>query len=168
MGVGFLPLRKWKINRWLAYAIFFCILAWSRVDVVTNPMSDLYDNFVRDFALAVGCFVLFTALGQQQDAKLQGEMKGARLHEKLAGFSYTLYLAHVPLLIFTVAFMHDTFGIPFYQQPAIGGFVYGAFLFMLVYLYSYLFSRMTEAHTDKFRHWLRHRRQSLVAARAGR
>lgn len=34
-----------------------------------------------------------------------------RLHNRLAGFSYTLYLVHFPALIFLGAFVHDIFGV---------------------------------------------------------
>jgi peptidoglycan/LPS O-acetylase OafA/YrhL len=165
MSIGISPLRHVRINAWFAYAVFFGILAWSRVDHATTTAHGMHVTFFRDFAVAVGCFVLFTALMQRSSEILRpGWM--ARLHRMLAEFSYTTYLVHFPFMVFAVACINSLFGMPFDQQPTAGGFLYFIALLLLIYLYSYLFSRLTEAHTHRLRNWLRLQTAKIMAPAA--
>jgi peptidoglycan/LPS O-acetylase OafA/YrhL len=162
-GVGYLPLRGLKINRWFAYGLLIGTVLWARMDGVMTPNSGILDNFIRDGALAAACLILFTALAQCGD-------KPARPHlltTRLAGFSYTLYLVHVPFLVFTAAALNDLFGIRFHRQPAPGSFAYFGLMIALLYGYAYVFSKLTEAHTDRLRHWLGRARGVHAAARPG-
>jgi peptidoglycan/LPS O-acetylase OafA/YrhL len=157
-AIGFSPLRRVKINPLLAYAVFFAVLAWSRFDHTFTHIHGLHINFLRDFALAAACFLLFTALSQRQSQP--PTVEAGKFHSALAEFSYTTYLVHLPFLVFTVAVLNHLFKVPFYQQPTLAGFVYFLLLLGWVYLYSYSFSRLTESRTDRLRSWLNMRYKS--------
>jgi peptidoglycan/LPS O-acetylase OafA/YrhL len=71
----------------------------------------------------------------------------AKLAKFLSSFSYTLYLAHLPLLVFLRAF----FGSIPRWQPDFTHALYGAILTVLVLSYSVCLSRLTEFRTDRVR-----------------
>ncbi len=79
----------------------------------------------------------------------------ARLSRLIASFSYTLYLVHLPLLILIRAFLAR---VPRWQ-PDTTHVLYGTSLALLVLLYSFCLSRITEARTDNVRNIFIHARQ---------
>ncbi|MBL8487353.1 MAG: acyltransferase [Rhodocyclaceae bacterium] len=81
---------------------------------------------------------------------------GFRLpHAALAGFSYSLYVLHTPLLAFAMAALQTWFGIPRLLQPqGINVLVYLGIL-GFVYLAAFLFAQLTERHTSALRDRLR-------------
>jgi peptidoglycan/LPS O-acetylase OafA/YrhL len=148
-AVAFSPLRRVKIHPLFAYAVFFAVLVWSRFDHTFTTAQGLYINYLRDLALAGACFLLFTALSRRESRPPAAKVEN--LHRELAEFSYTTYLVHLPFLVFAVAVLNHVFRIPFYQQPTLAGVAYFLLLIGAIYLYSYVFSRLTESHTDRLR-----------------
>jgi len=146
-AIGFSPLRRLRIPPLLAYAIFFSILIWSRFDHTYAHSHTLLTNFRRDFAVAIGCFLLFTALRRSESLKAKGE----KFHRFFAEFSYTIYLVHLPFIAFMAAAMQQVFEIRFYQQPTLFGCLYFVSLLTATYLYSYGFSLLTERYTPRLR-----------------
>lgn len=102
-------------------------------------------------ALAFAC--LLYAVLHQTSRSTSG------LYSGIAGFisriSYTLYLVHVPLLVFVCA-MVDRPWRPWPKTP--NHFAYAALIDALVVLAAYVFYRIFEANTDKVRMLLLHRR----------
>ncbi len=77
---------------------------------------------------------------------------GALIHKRLAGFAFSLYCTHPPLLNAYAAVMMASFGLGWHMVPSrmsqwavvLGGIVTAV-------LFSYLFSLATEARTDQVR-----------------
>jgi peptidoglycan/LPS O-acetylase OafA/YrhL len=111
-----------------------------------------------DFAIAV-CFSLWIYIliqSPRQDVS-QTYAKGAKT---LAGFSYTLYLTHFPLLLLLRGLL-DPRGV---WQPDLVHMIYAAALAMLVLSYAYLVAEATEARTGVVRRRLT---QPWAARRTG-
>ena len=105
-------------------------------------------GFAADLAVAVACALLVALL---QAAPGQPSPRLARLAPKLAGFSYTLYLAHLPPLVFGAAAIVAAGGARW--QPDAVSLAAAAAIAMAVFAYAYGLSRLTEAKTA----WLRAR-----------
>ncbi len=145
-AIGFSPLRRLPIPPLLAYAVFGAALLWSRFDHTYTAAPSMFVNFRRDAIVAASCFLLFTALNRRSTDGAE-----RKFHHHMAQFSYTLYLVHVPFLVFAAALLNTLFGLPLYQQPSTAGALYFGCLLVAAYAYSYGFSRLTERHTSRLR-----------------
>lgn len=151
LAVLFSPLRKMRCNRPLAYGVLLLAILWSRINHGNGqPIFGLERGFVCDLAVAGACLFLFTALNQCT-VHFQ---PWKNLHRKLADFSYTTYLVHLPFMFLTISMLNRFFNMPVLQQPSAAGMACFLFVGLLVYLYSYGFSRMTERHTGALRNYL--------------
>ena len=133
--------------------VFLLILVGSRLSHSINNLEhheSLYIEFGRDLLVGFGCFLLVAAFSMNSSLKLPG----AKIHKKLADFSYTIYLIHFPLLIFLVASAHDLVRIRFFKQPDINGGVLFCILLITIYVFGYMFSILTEARTSEVRKFL--------------
>jgi peptidoglycan/LPS O-acetylase OafA/YrhL len=134
--------------------IFIASLAWCR----THPISS---DVVTDYIVAL-CFSLwlFTLLlGSRQDAS-PAYTSGAK---RLAGFSYTLYLTHFPLLLLLRGLLDPQEN----WQPDPRHLLYAAGLGLLTLGYAFGIAELTEAHTAQVRKWiLRPRTRSAAQARS--
>jgi peptidoglycan/LPS O-acetylase OafA/YrhL len=148
---------KFHVPRLFGYAFFIGALAWSRYSSVVTVNSTMVDVLLRDVIVAAGCFALFLSLTRPVNQPLSGAYEGGKVHAPLAAFSYTLYLVHVPFLLFGVALLNVVFGVPFAAQPTLAGMLYFALLLFAIYAYAYAFSCFTEKHTDRFRRYLSRR-----------
>jgi peptidoglycan/LPS O-acetylase OafA/YrhL len=108
----------------------------------------LLSSFAGDIAVGSACAALVWAL---QSAGPITRPSLARLAPKLAGFSYTLYLAHLPPLVFGTAAVVAAGGARW--QPDAIGLAAGLVIASAVLAYSYALSRITEAKTA----WVRAR-----------
>jgi len=70
-----------------------------------------------------------------------------RIASKMAGFSYTLYLVHLPFLIFLRAWLLPSSR----WQPNSLHLCLAAIVLFAVFLYAFFLSRITEAKTDNLR-----------------
>lgn len=107
-------------------------------------------QLVADLAVGASFAAVLCSAGRPGPAPVT-----ATLASRLAGFSYSLYLVHVPLLFFLAAFSLQRFSTPERLQPG-----FDSLLIYLVGLASsiglaYGVSRVTEARTEEVRAWLR-------------
>ena len=80
----------------------------------------------------------------------------AAAHQMLAGFSFSLYCTHIPVLVLYSTVLMACTGLG-WQMQALGPapwLVLGGALMCCIGL-AYGFSRLTERHTDAARRWLR-------------
>jgi peptidoglycan/LPS O-acetylase OafA/YrhL len=144
----------WKPKPALAWGLFVVALAASRLlhnqhnMVSREPM--LYE-YLRDFGVGLTFALVLASLAKSTDAV---SARVAAWSERLAGFSYTLYLTHFPMLVFVAAGLHDLAGIAYLKQPGVGPIVECTLLVALLYAYARVFAAYTEARTGKVRAWL--------------
>jgi peptidoglycan/LPS O-acetylase OafA/YrhL len=78
---------------------------------------------------------------------------GRKLAKTFAGFSYTLYVVHFPLLLFIRARWQQSFR----WQPDMLHLAYGSCIIACVMLYAFGIARITESNTASVRGWIRNR-----------
>ena len=150
-GVAFtIPLRKQAkpqlLLAGLSTALFVYTLAASQF--LNNHVSQ--EAFVVAAATSLFLFGLVRWWPREVPRCLTGLKTPAGI---LAGFSYTLYLTHYPLLVFLAAWFIRRER----WQPDMGSMVRGVTLFGATMLYAYGVSKFTEAHTPTVRRWLSRR-----------
>ncbi|HTC63529.1 MAG TPA: acyltransferase [Candidatus Saccharimonadales bacterium] len=121
--------------------IFLGALAWLRTHRLS---SDLWSDYIIAFCFALWLYALL--LGSRDDVS-RAYAYGAR---KLAGFSYTLYLVHLPALILLRALL-DPRGD---WQPDFLHLAYALGIGLLIMTYSYWVAEFTEGNTATVRRWL--------------
>ena len=75
----------------------------------------------------------------------------SRLHARLAGFSFTLYATHMPVLILLAALAHDKLGVPFGQALGVPGLLTVMLLVATIVAFAWAFASITECKTAKVR-----------------
>lgn len=121
--------------------IFFGTLAWTRTHRLS---SNLASDYIIAFTFALWLYALL--LGSRDDAS-PGYVYGAR---KLAGFSYTLYLLHLPALILLRGIL-DPQGD---WQPDVLHLAYALGIGLFIMSYSYCVAEFTEGNTATVRRFL--------------
>ncbi|MDJ0391471.1 acyltransferase family protein [Roseomonas sp. E05] len=81
-----------------------------------------------------------------------GALPFAEWHALFAGFSYSLYLVHAPILHSVLTFLQGRADPELRLLPAgLAPLLWGVSLFVLLAVCGYVFSCFTEAHTDRLR-----------------
>ncbi|TAK77360.1 MAG: acyltransferase [Aquabacterium sp.] len=115
---------------------------------------------------AAFCWLVLTAWRAPVAAQ-SAPPRWAALNLRLAAFSYSLYLTHVPVMDFAVGVLQRLGGRTLVHQPQ-GWVQFGWFLALLaiVYAVAWLFGQLTEERTAQLRSWLERRtaRASGLAA----
>jgi beta-glucanase (GH16 family)/peptidoglycan/LPS O-acetylase OafA/YrhL len=146
MGVGLRfcprPLMRSNLLAW----IFVCIAA------ACYPLSIPHLKFIGMMLVALTfANVLLTAM---YDTAAVSRFS-TRIHALLAGFSYSLYLTHAPVLHFLNAFAHGQADPRLMIQPGLASLAITLGLFILLFAFAWIFSLVTEAQTDRVRFILR-------------
>ncbi len=135
-------------------AAFGMVLVGVRIARSTHlfngDVDPLMPHFWLDLFVTAGCCVLLLSLRRIRSFRFGNH----GFHRRMAGFSYTTYLVHFPLMVLTTAFLHDDFGTRFGQQPALLSGAYLLAMIIFLYLYSYVFAQWTEGKTTQVRHLL--------------
>jgi hypothetical protein len=127
-------------------AVLVLALANSRFG--TGPM------YLRELFIGAACALLICAV--KNGAGFPARFAGA--HQRLSGFSYSLYVVHFPVLTLCTAIIYAFLGLPTQSGGLLRNF--GIFLFISTTCagVSYAMSRVTEAKTPQIRrallHWL--------------
>lgn len=144
VAVSLLPHWRWLAPRWAS------VLAAIPLAVVLllYGAGRIPRDHSAEYAVAFAFAPLLWALLHRDEPGGTGWY--ARLASVLAGCSFTLYLTHVPVLVFLRACW--TFDQPWPRDAAhwaaVGAVCVGCIA------YAYLLSRLTEARTDDARRWL--------------
>lgn len=133
--------RSAKFACWLAGAALVTML-------IAIGLHWLHHGRLRDGLLGFVFAALVYCLLHRAETDLGGLY--ARLAKGLAGFSYTLYLVHFPVLAFGWAVW--TYQAPWPVDAPHLGYTLG--ILVAVLMYAYAISRLTEAQTDHVRRWL--------------
>lgn len=137
---------------WVSVPLFIASLVMSRIsthNISVNGEPNFSTSFTNDMGVGLGYSILLISL---RDCSGRFLLSFSKLHQKMADFSYSLYLVHFPMLIFIVATMHDTLGLAFLGQPDLPANILYCFAILAgLYAYGYLFFLCTEKHTGKIR-----------------
>ncbi|CAG7632408.1 acyltransferase family protein [Paenibacillus allorhizosphaerae] len=114
--------------------------------------ADLVQRFVPQLAVSI-CFasLIYVILHSCNEPK-SVNTKVFNVHTFLAGFSYTLYLTHYPVINFLRVSIGD--GRWGTWQPDLWHVCLGVLLAMAIIVYAWIVSTFTEAHTSTVRAWL--------------
>jgi peptidoglycan/LPS O-acetylase OafA/YrhL len=118
--------------------IFIGALAWSRTHRLS---SDLRTDYVVGFCFALWLYSLL--LGSREDVS-NAYAHGAR---KLSGFSYTLYLLHLPALLLLRGLLNPLGN----WKPDALHLTYGLGIALFILIYAYLVAEVTEGRTARVR-----------------
>jgi peptidoglycan/LPS O-acetylase OafA/YrhL len=129
-------------------AVFAIALVLSRISHSVDSAGSP-ESIVRDFGLGIG--YVFALAGV---SRMSGNIPFPKLHQWLANFSYSTYLFHFPMLIFSVAFGYQVFGFGFRLQPDSLGLLYLCGVTVVIYCYCYFWFLVAERHTNTVRSYL--------------
>jgi peptidoglycan/LPS O-acetylase OafA/YrhL len=160
LGVGVAVAKKplFSMPLWLSAAIFLAATVGFRLLVrhaqhLADPNVFLVDRlFLVDLGVSLTFANMLVAM------KAAGGLRappGARLHKRLAGFSYSLYAVHEPIVNCVNALAMLLLGVSTRTAPQdLGSWSIILAAMALAIGGSYLFSLGTEAHTDRARRWI--------------
>ena len=150
-GVALWLLPRWAPSRLrllqLSAAALFALTLLVSHSVLSGLAVVTRDYFT---AVTFALLVYTVLMDQRRTAGARFEW-GARL---VSSQSYTLYVVHLPLLVFCRAWLGDAAS---QWRPTPVSLMYAAGLTMAALGYAYGISRLTEAHTDACRRWLERR-----------
>ncbi len=141
MGVllTFIPIQKtapWL--RWMAAILYFAL-------VLIISRGVIPDRFHPDYCLAFATVaMLWTLLGAEQPAGNQWYVAPSRV---MAGFAYTLYLVHAPLMVILTGLHHNEVR----WTPDLPHIAEGMGIFVFVVGVSYVVALFTEFRTTQIR-----------------
>jgi peptidoglycan/LPS O-acetylase OafA/YrhL len=148
-GVCLLPQIRWlkgkhsPLTTGIALALFGGVMAATHVGAVKRLLFN--SELLVDYVLGISFALLLYFLLHNQAAGGRGRY--ATVSKTLASFSYTLYVVHMPVLVFLRAsLLPDA---PWSPDPLHVGF--GVVIALGCIAYAYAISRVTEAKTDLVR-----------------
>jgi peptidoglycan/LPS O-acetylase OafA/YrhL len=144
-AIGLLPyFRVISSQKMLDFASFISIFVLA-ICLTAIKLEVIKSVILEDFLLGITSTVfIYITLNNRRE--LQPNLY-TNFSQKLASFSYTLYLVHLPVLVFIqAALIHQQ-----RWQPNIIYLLLGYFIFVIILLYAYVISRLTEAKTDEIR-----------------
>jgi peptidoglycan/LPS O-acetylase OafA/YrhL len=117
---------------------------------IDNEFMSLLFRMVRDYSLAISFSLLIISL-QNREVSL---IRYLGFHKQMADFSYTIYLMHVPLLVFITAVLSSKYAVQFFVQPSYQIVVIAASIIIGIYILLYAFSLVTERFTPSVKIYL--------------
>lgn len=81
-------------------------------------------------------------------------LPGGALHERLAGFSYSLYLTHYPVAVLLLAMLQSWWGVGLAMAPGWPALLVVLAVSALALAAGYAVSLVSERHTPRIRAWL--------------
>ena len=129
--------------------IFILLLLVSRVTHILfdsfnqSIINQLFIKLVRDYSLAISFSVLIITIKNHKTSLV----RNIPFHKRMADFSYTIYLLHVPLMVFITAMLAGNFGVRFLVEPNINSLLICCIILISIYLALYGFSQITEKYT---------------------
>jgi peptidoglycan/LPS O-acetylase OafA/YrhL len=156
------PMVAWLVLPWLmGVSILFlpstaCLVRWVRTALLGSAIAlvaacmvleKLYAGYGVDFLLGLAVSALVWSL-QGCTAHALPEWYRVVAH-RAARSSYTLYLVHMPMLVFLLALFHLN-----RQQLQSSALLAGLGLMVALIVYAQIVYEGFEKHTDQFRRWL--------------
>ncbi|WP_406857169.1 acyltransferase [Alsobacter sp. KACC 23698] len=127
------------------------VLAW----LVALSIAIIYPTMTPLFGIFTSQILGFTiciALLSTRNSQMQTPIPGAAEYKRLANYSYSLYLVHVPMLHFFLAITSGRRSVALELQP-IGWqpLAWGALVLSVIFAYSFVFGRIFERNTPQMK-----------------
>jgi peptidoglycan/LPS O-acetylase OafA/YrhL len=156
VAVPLVPRPRWRTPL-PALLLFAGVLVAVRAGQSVFDVHPVYRE-VKNYAVALSFAFVIVCLRGRQYGWLE---RMSRPNAFLAGFSYSLYLLHFPLMLFILALLHASGAFPeiargFDPTSLRGLFAYGLTIGVVVTV-SWLFAQATEKKTDVVRRFLKKR-----------
>ena len=130
--------------------LFILALFFSRTSHNVENFLDpepIFKSFIRDFSFGIAFAILLLSIYKQRF-----KLPYANTHKFLADFSYSIYLFHFPVFIFLTAISNDLLSINSGdKQPTLKNLLFLSITCLIVYIYGYLMSRITEKYSYSLR-----------------
>jgi len=150
--IGAWEFRFVRLPVWMAAAVFAGVLVWARLGHSTEGGEEpVFARFSRDLPIGMAFTLMLLAIKNAG----RFNVPAPSVHRFLAGFSYSLYVVHFPLLILLAAVANDLLRQRFVVQPSISGIVPVTVAVVILYLASVLFWLLTERHYHRIGSWMR-------------
>jgi len=140
--LALVPAPRVKMRLLIAAALVYCPLFFflAKTNLVRGVLSD--------YILGLATFVfVWLLLGSRSEAPAN---RGVQISRTVARFSYSLYLLHVPFLIFLKAMV----GGESRWQPDARHVLFGLVILSLTMAYAFTIASATEFRTDQVRGWV--------------
>ena len=162
MGVGFSRVRITASNAWIAAqtVLFLAIATWGRL--AGHNGVPLAQSLFQDTAFALAFLPLLCSLQRKADLSRPGVALLAAAGERLSAFSFTLYVVHVPLLLYLASVSG---GVRLSPDDPMSLLAYTALLAVLV-VTAWLLYLPFEAQTYRLRRAVKSWLRPAVRARA--
>ena len=133
--------RAW-LPIWIPLILFTASFSVSCLQWIKIP-------YLADFLIGIS----FAALINSATGSAR-RFPGNHWSKMAAGFSYSVYLCHFPILVFILSALFQRGWIGFPGQPTSKLAVAFALVLLLVYVWCFLISLVTERQTSRIRRWL--------------
>ncbi len=135
IGVFIFKYKKQVLPFRISFLLFIFIFLTYRI--ITIPSFSFYipQSFIGDFILAISVGLLINSL------KFYNKICCFSFNKKMADFSYTLYLIHVPILYFLLTFIPKSKKFDFLH------ILIFLFIICFIYIFAYFFAYLTEFKT---------------------
>ncbi len=143
MGVAAVFLARKSNFRSSGVAIFGLATLLGSLTLSRFNKAGYFGDYLVGISTAIWCFGILASPNGRRP-------KGTKLFEFMSSFSYTLYLTHLPLVVFIRASIGDTSR----WQPTIQNLSLGVLLSFIAISWAYFVYRLTEIHTPTLRKYL--------------
>jgi peptidoglycan/LPS O-acetylase OafA/YrhL len=140
MGVATVFLSRKSSFRFSGAAFFGLATLLGSLTLARFNKAGAFADQLIGISTAILCFGIITS-------SKGGRPIGTKLFQFMSSFSYTLYLTHLPLVVFIRASLGDTSR----WQPTIQYLSLGVLLSVIAIVWAYLVYRLTEIHTPTLR-----------------
>ena len=150
-ALSLLPSRKAAFNKSCILASLLLLL----LTLTAARLQHLHSAIISDFLVAITFTLFLYFLRESSGSSSRKNFLQHPIYEKcarfLSGFSYTLYLVHMPFLFFASAYFIG--GRNLWQPDSRHVFIVSV-VTVVTLAYTLLIWRLTEANTDAVRGWL--------------
>jgi len=132
---------KFYIPTKISLILIFIILILIRIDMITA-------NFISDFILAI---FIVNFINSLINTKHKNKVYLKKFNERMADFSYSLYLFHFPFFVFLGSVI-SIYILPIVKlQPNLSTYIFYIIFLIVIYIYSFLMYKLFESKTNILR-----------------